>query len=69
MSKVQESKAADLLTAAEAAAYIRMSKSWLDQGRVQGKGPDFHRVGGAIRYRRSDLDAFLWANRVSMADS
>jgi excisionase family DNA binding protein len=52
------------LTPTEAAQYLRSSKSTLAKLRVYGGGPDFCRIGKAIRYRRSDLDAFMLARRV-----
>jgi len=49
-----------LLTTREAAAYLRVSKSYLDKLRVYGGGPTFHRLAARkIVYRRSALDA--WA--------
>ncbi|MBT5219418.1 MAG: hypothetical protein HOI35_18040 [Woeseia sp.] len=39
MTRVTPSRAEDLLNPKEAAAYIGMSKSWLDQGRIRGFGP------------------------------
>jgi excisionase family DNA binding protein len=49
-----------LLTPAEAAAYLRVSKSYLDKLRVYGGGPKFLRPSKRkILYRKSDLD--LWA--------
>ncbi len=50
----------ELLTPGEAAAYLRVSKSYLDKLRVYGGGPKFVRPGKRkILYRKSDLDA--WA--------
>ena len=49
-----------LLTPSEAAAYLRVSKSYLDKLRVYGGGPKFLRFGKRkILYRKSDLD--FWA--------
>jgi len=48
------------LTPKEAAAYLRVSKSYLDKLRVYGGGPKFLRFGKRkILYRKSDLD--FWA--------
>jgi excisionase family DNA binding protein len=52
------------LTPREAAEYLRSSPSTLAKLRVYGGGPHFCRIGKAIRYRRSDLDAFMSARRV-----
>lgn len=49
----------NLLTAKQAARYLSISTKWLANQRWQGTGPKFLRVGGAIRYRVSDLELFL----------
>lgn len=47
----------ELLTPREAAAYLRVSKSYLDKLRVYGGGPTFLRPGKRkILYRKSELD-------------
>jgi excisionase family DNA binding protein len=43
----------------EAADYLRSSESTLAKKRLNGDGPPFVRIGRAIRYRRSDLDAWM----------
>jgi len=48
-----------LLTAKQAARYLSISTKWLANQRWQGAGPKFIRVGGAVRYRVSDLEQFL----------
>lgn len=48
-----------LLTPQEAAADLRVSKSYLDKQRVYGGGPQFLRFGRKVLYRKSDLD--FWA--------
>jgi len=67
MQKTQIHRGDDLLKTVEAADYLRISKSWLDQGRIRGFGPPFHRMEGVIRYRRADLDAYQFNNRVSVS--
>ena len=53
-----------LLTPAEAASYLRLSKSWLDKSRVYGGGPPFYApTQRKILYRRSDLDAWIRKRR------
>jgi excisionase family DNA binding protein len=60
-AKAKPATAAMLLTVAEAAKYLRVSKSFLDKSRVSGGGPEFIRIGKRkILYRTSALD--LWAN-------
>jgi predicted DNA-binding transcriptional regulator AlpA len=46
-------------TAEEVSRRLRKPESWLAKARVTGIGPKFVKVGGAIRYRRSDVDAWL----------
>jgi excisionase family DNA binding protein len=49
-----------LFTTEESAAYLRVSKSYLDKLRVYGGGPPFLRPGKRkVLYRKSDLDAWL----------
>lgn len=54
------------LTADEAAAYLGFSKGTLSNWRIQRKGPPYsrsHGTTGAVRYRLSDLDAWMTARR------
>jgi excisionase family DNA binding protein len=51
----------DYLKPSEAAAYLRISTSTLAKLRVYGGGPAFTRIGRAIRYTRTELDAFMTA--------
>lgn len=45
-----------------AAEYLKISPRMLQDGRRDGTGPVFHKAGGRlIRYRLSDLDAFMVA--------
>ena len=48
------------LTPKQAAAYLRVSKSYLDKLRVYGGSPKFLRFGRKILYRKTELD--LWAS-------
>jgi excisionase family DNA binding protein len=49
----------DILNTREAAAYVRLGKPTLERFRINGDGPNYCKLGGAVRYRRSDLDAWL----------
>jgi hypothetical protein len=49
----------------EAAFYISSSTSTLAKRRLYGGGPKFSRIGRAIRYAKSDLDAFMAATTVN----
>lgn len=57
----------DLLTTSEAARFLRLSAQTMERLRVTGDGPAFIKLGpgrGArVVYRRSDLDAWLHAQR------
>jgi excisionase family DNA binding protein len=48
-----------LMTVKEAAAYLRVSKSYLDKARLTGEGPAYSRAGCKILYRKSVVDAWL----------
>ncbi len=53
-----------------AADYIGMSESWLRKTRMEGysEGPPFCKIGKAVRYLTSDLDAWLNARRHIIAE-
>ena len=48
-----------------AAAWLGLSHRTLEGYRVSGGGPDFHRFGNRVRYRRSDLDAWAAKRRAA----
>ena len=53
-----------LLTTEQAAAYLAVSKAFLERDRWAGATIPFVRVGArAVRYRKQELDAFI-ENRV-----
>src|SRR4051794_22601712 len=59
----------ELLTGVEAANSLGVSASFLAKQRMRGTGPEFIRIGRAIRYSRSALDAYKAANtRVSTSE-
>ena len=49
----------DILNTKEAANYVRLGKPTLERFRISGGGPRYCKLGGAVRYRRADLDAWL----------
>jgi hypothetical protein len=51
------------LTTKEAAYYVRLSESSLEKKRVFGDGPEFLKVGKAVRYEQTALDAWMQADR------
>lgn len=54
-----------LMTTREAADYLGLSENTLEQWRSlasrsgKWKGPRFHRLESSVRYRRSDLEAYI----------
>lgn len=48
-----------LLNEIEAARFLKLSRSFLRQSRVRGDGPAFIKAGRAVRYRVSDLEAWI----------
>jgi excisionase family DNA binding protein len=53
---------ATYFTPHEAAEYLRSSTSTLAKARMHKRGPNFVRIGRAVRYRQSDLDAWMSAS-------
>src|SRR5262249_12958551 len=49
----------ELMNEREAAAYLGVSVSGMRKWRARQSGPKYARFGKIIRYRRSDLDAFV----------
>ncbi len=54
----------DFLTARQAAEFLGLKKNTLDIWRLKGKGPNYTRLGKAVRYRMSDLEKFIADNTV-----
>jgi predicted DNA-binding transcriptional regulator AlpA len=52
-----------LLSARQAAALLHLSERTLERFRVSGTGPKFVRLGRSIRYRLTDIEAFI-ASRI-----
>lgn len=49
----------EILTTNEAAQYVRLGKPTLERFRLTGEGPRFAKLGGAVRYRKADLEEWL----------
>jgi predicted DNA-binding transcriptional regulator AlpA len=47
------------LTTAEAAAHTKLSESMLEKARCNGSGPVYSKKGKAVRYLKSDVDAWM----------
>lgn len=45
----------------QAADYLQVKGTTLEQWRWNGKGPRFIKMGRSVRYRKTDLDAFIEA--------
>jgi predicted DNA-binding transcriptional regulator AlpA len=56
-----------LLTEVQTAEFLNISVRTLQAWRINLAGPRFVRAGRAIRYRRSDLTAWIEANTVGHA--
>lgn len=54
----------EILNTHEAADYVRLGKPTLERFRISGDGPMFCKLGGAVRYRRADLDEWLQSRLV-----
>ena len=54
-----------LMTPSEVAEYLGVAERTLDQWRYRREGPDFLKPGGAVRYRRVDVDRWLDGRLVS----
>jgi excisionase family DNA binding protein len=55
----------EVMTDHQAADYLGLSVATLRAWRLARKGPPYVQLGRAIRYRRSDLDAYLAARTVT----
>lgn len=55
----------DLLTATDLAKELNTHARTLANWRTAGTGPRFVKVGGSVRYRRSDVDAWLEKRTIS----
>jgi predicted DNA-binding transcriptional regulator AlpA len=58
---MSEATADEYLTTVEAAAYLKLSRQYLEiaRHRADGSGPAFIKLARAVRYRRSALDAWM----------
>lgn len=55
----QKEATLEVMNTPEAARYVRLSKPTLERFRLSGDGPAYVKLGGAVRYRKTDLDAWL----------
>jgi predicted site-specific integrase-resolvase len=60
----------ELMTQQEVAALFDISMPVLANWRCAGKGPKFVKLGGRVKYRRDDIEAFIGSSvRQSTTDS
>lgn len=59
-----DSNTDQFLNTAQAAYELGYSKSTLEWWRGEGIGPEYYKTGRRVRYKKSDLDAFIEAGRV-----
>ncbi|MEM9060543.1 MAG: helix-turn-helix domain-containing protein [Pseudomonadota bacterium] len=63
-------KAVYLVPEQKAAEILGVSVSWLQKTRSQGRpGPAYVKIGGAVRYQLSALEAFISANTIGAPSS
>jgi predicted DNA-binding transcriptional regulator AlpA len=48
-----------LLTSKQAALRLNLSESWLAKRRVNGDGPPYVKLGGAVRYAEASLQQWM----------
>ena len=58
-----------MLRAPDAAKYLGLAESTLAKLRMGRDGPAFHKLGRAVVYDRTDLDAWLSAHRVETGEA
>lgn len=68
-SEVNFSDVRAAITTREAAKYLGLSSSTLNKWRCHGGGPEFLKLGRAVRYRFEDLDAFVAVRRLNSTSS
>jgi len=51
------------LTVKETAAYLAVSKSWLDKRRLDGNGPAYLKLGRRVVYDIVDLENWATSNK------
>jgi len=55
----------EIFSTKTAADYLLMSERTLEEWRRLRKGPPYIQCEGSIRYKKSDLDAWINASRIS----
>jgi predicted DNA-binding transcriptional regulator AlpA len=55
-SRNEQPQLQSLLSVAQAADHLGMSRSWLDKSRMEGSGPRFRKFGRRVLYHITDLE-------------
>lgn len=63
----QNPKSDQLLTQQQVSEVLQIKVGTLQNWRADGEGPPFVKIGGAVRYRRQDLDQWI-ESRVVASD-
>ena len=58
----------EVMTTIEAAEYVGLKKPTMERFRFLGQGPAYCKLGGAVRYRKKDLDEWLDSRAVSSVE-
>ncbi|HCD06458.1 MAG: DNA-binding protein [Methylophaga sp.] len=53
------------MTAADVAQLLKVSTQTLANWRSSGQGPNFHKVGGSVRYELADIKEFVAKGRAA----
>lgn len=61
-NKASPTESAGLLSAVQAGAYLGVPGATLQGWRYRGVGPTYVKIGGQIRYRKTDIDAYIAQN-------
>lgn len=69
MSPAQTVVMEQLMTTSELAAALGIARHTLENWRSSSRGPGYFRLEGSIRYRMSDVEAWLAGQRVETLDS
>ena len=59
----------DLMTTEEAAEFLKLAPITLAKMRSEGRGPAYHKLGRAVRYKRADLIEYFEAGRRTSTSS
>lgn len=62
--KNQESSNPEYLDRKDAADYLGLSPNTLDRWRCEKANLSFYKIGGAVRYKKTDLDAYAESRKV-----